>query len=55
MLATKGELIAQGANEPALKRLCLERLANYKVPKQFVFVDAMPRTAAGDTNKDAFK
>jgi long-chain acyl-CoA synthetase len=45
----------QKAKEPALKRLCLDRLANYKVPKQFVFVDSMPRTAAGDINKDALR
>jgi len=43
----------QVAEELALKRLCLDRLANYKVPKQFVFVDSMPRTAAGEINKDA--
>jgi long-chain acyl-CoA synthetase len=45
----------QVAEEPALKRLCLDRLANYKVPKQFVFVDAMPRTSTGAVNKDALR
>jgi long-chain acyl-CoA synthetase len=45
----------QVAEEPSLKRLCLDRLANYKVPKQFVFVEAMPRTATGDINKDALR
>jgi long-chain acyl-CoA synthetase len=45
----------QVAEEPSLKRLCLDRLANYKVPKQFVFVDAMPRTSTGAVNKDALR
>jgi long-chain acyl-CoA synthetase len=45
----------QVSEELALKRLCLDRLANYKVPKQFVFIDSMPRTAAGDINKDALR
>jgi long-chain acyl-CoA synthetase len=45
----------QVAEELALKRLCLDRLANYKVPKQFVFIDSMPRTAAGEINKDALR
>jgi len=39
--------------EPELKRLCLEKLANYKVPKQFVFIDSLPRTATGEVNKEA--
>jgi long-chain acyl-CoA synthetase len=45
----------QVAEEPGLKRLCLDRLANYKVPKQFVFVDSIPRTPTGDINKDALR
>jgi long-chain acyl-CoA synthetase len=45
----------QEAKESALKRLCLDQLANYKVPKQFVFVDSMPRTTAGDINKGALR
>lgn len=30
-----------------LRRHCRERLASYKVPKDFVFVDALPRTRSG--------
>ena len=45
----------QVAEELVLRRLCLDCLANYKVPKQFVFVDSMPRTAVGDISKGALR
>ena len=31
----------------ALKQFCLEHIANYKVPRSFAFVDALPVSAAG--------
>jgi len=36
------------APEPAaIEAFCLTQLARYKVPRQFVFVDALPRNAMG--------
>ena len=35
------------ATEQEIKRFCLERLANYKVPKQVIFTDSLPKTATG--------
>jgi len=31
----------------ALKTYCKESLAAYKVPKEFIFVDELPKTAVG--------
>ncbi len=31
--------------EQEIRHFCLERMANYKVPKQFIFVDSLPETA----------
>lgn len=42
-----GETVA----EQEIKKYCLERLANYKVPKQVVFVDSLPRDAYGKIDK----
>jgi fatty-acyl-CoA synthase len=36
-----------------LRRWCAERLADYKVPRQFVFVDEFPLTPAGKVQKAA--
>jgi len=43
------------AAEPEIKRFCLERLANYKVPKQVIFLDSLPKTAAGNINREVLK
>ena len=40
------------ATEQEIKRFCLERLANYKVPKEFVFTDSLPKTADGKICKE---
>lgn len=47
----KGEIVT----EQEIKHLCMEHLANYKVPKQVVFVDAFPRTADGKIDREAIK
>jgi long-chain acyl-CoA synthetase len=39
------------ATEQEIKRFCLERLANYKVPREVIFTDSLPRTAAGRIDK----
>lgn len=41
--------------EQELKRFCQKRLANYKVPKQVVFVDTVPRTVDGAVDKDKLR
>ncbi len=37
----------------ALVEFCQSRLARFKIPKSFVFVDALPKTAAGKIDKKA--
>ena len=39
----------------ALREHLRRRLANYKVPKRFVFVDALPRLAVGKVDKQALR
>jgi long-chain acyl-CoA synthetase len=39
------------ATELEIKRFCLERLANYKVPREVIFADSLPRTADGKIDK----
>lgn len=41
--------------EAELIAYCQERLADYKVPKQFVFVDDLPMTPAGKIQKSKLK
>jgi long-chain acyl-CoA synthetase len=43
------------ATEQEIKRFCLERIANYKVPKQITFLDSLPRTAAGKIDKKSIR
>jgi len=42
----------EAATEQEIKRFCLERIANYKVPKQVIFLDSLPKTAAGKIGKE---
>lgn len=37
----------QSTTEEELRKLCRERLAPYKTPRQFVIVDALPKTPSG--------
>ncbi len=41
--------------EEELKAFCRERLASYKVPKSFVFVEVLPKTGAGKVDKERLK
>jgi long-chain acyl-CoA synthetase len=43
------------ATEQELKKFCLERLANYKVPKEFIFTDSLPKTADGKIDKKTLR
>jgi long-chain acyl-CoA synthetase len=47
----KGEI----ATEQEIKRFCLEDLASYKVPKQVIFMDSLPRTAGGKIDKASIR
>ncbi len=42
-------------NEQTLRDYCAERLASYKIPKSFRFVDALPKTGAGKLDKSRLK
>ena len=43
------------ATEEEIKRFCLEHIVNYKVPKQVIFLDSLPRTATGIIDKEAIR
>jgi len=45
----------EAATEQEIKRFCLERIANYKVPKQVIFLDSLPKTATGKIRKEDLK
>jgi malonyl-CoA/methylmalonyl-CoA synthetase len=55
----RGELpvaFVAGEFDPAeLERVCREQLASFKVPRRFVRVDALPRTALGKVQKHLLK
>ncbi len=41
--------------EREIKNFCLERMANFKVPKKVIFVDSLPRTEDDRINKEIIK
>jgi long-chain acyl-CoA synthetase len=43
------------ATEQEIKKFCLEHLANYKVPREVVFVDSLPKTADGRICKEELR
>jgi long-chain acyl-CoA synthetase len=43
------------ATEQEIKKFCLERLANYKVPREITFVGSLPRTAEGRIDKTSLR
>ena len=46
-------VVAAGDPDPvALRRHCAKRLSHYTVPERFIFVDALPLTAAQKVHKD---
>jgi acyl-CoA synthetase (AMP-forming)/AMP-acid ligase II len=51
MVLEKGQVV----EEEELKAFCQERLARYKVPNQFIFVDALPYSPYGKVMKQELK
>ncbi len=45
----------EAATEQEIKRFCLERIINYKIPKQIIFLNSLPRTATGKINKESLR
>ena len=43
------------ATEAEIKKFCLERVANYKVPKKVIFLSTLPKTSNGKVDKGALK
>ncbi len=43
------------ATEPEIKRFCREYMADYKVPRQIIFMDSLPKTANGKIRKEDLK
>jgi len=43
------------ATEREIKQFCRERLADFKVPKQVIFMTSLPKTVAGKIRKEALK
>jgi acyl-CoA synthetase (AMP-forming)/AMP-acid ligase II len=42
-------------DQPSLKAFCRERITEFKVPKHFVFIEAMPKTETGKARKGELK
>jgi fatty-acyl-CoA synthase len=57
--ATWGEVgvafVVSGARQEDLEAHLVSRLSKFKLPKRFVFVDALPRTAYGKVEKEKLK
>ena len=43
------------ATEQEIKKFCLESLADYKVPKQIVFLDSLPLMEGGEIDKESIR
>ena len=44
----KGEV----TTEEEIRRFCRKHMADYKVPKQVIFIDSLPKTATGKIRKE---
>jgi long-chain acyl-CoA synthetase len=42
-------------SEQAIKKFCLEHLANYKVPREVIFTESLPKTADGRIDKEKLR
>lgn len=41
--------------EQEIRQFCLEHIANYKVPKQVIFLDSLPKTATGKIDRESLQ
>ncbi|MBI4188240.1 MAG: AMP-binding protein [Chloroflexi bacterium] len=59
----RGELVGafislkkgQTATEQEIKQFCLERITNYKVPKQIAFLDSLPKNPDGKIDREKIR
>jgi long-chain acyl-CoA synthetase len=42
-------------SEQAIKKFCLERLANYKVPREVIFIESLPKAPDGRIDKEKLR
>ena len=54
-VSLKDENIDAKRVEPQLRKLCLESLASYKIPRKFIFLDELPMTALRKVDKKILK
>ncbi len=47
--------VGEVATEQEIKKFCLERLANYKVPREIIFSGSLPKTADGKIDKKSLR
>ncbi|MFB0559190.1 MAG: AMP-binding protein [Dehalococcoidales bacterium] len=45
----------EATTEEEVKRFCRKHMADYKVPKQVIFMDSLPKTATGKIRKEALR
>jgi len=43
------------ATEDEIRRFCRQHMADYKLPKQIIFVDSLPKTATGKISKEELR
>jgi len=43
------------ATEEEIRHFCMEHMIGYKVPRQIIFLDSLPKTAAGEIRKEDLK
>ena len=41
--------------EKNIRSFCIGKLANFKIPKQFIFIDSLPKNAAGKVTKEKLR
>ena len=44
--------VGKMAAEEEIKQFCRKHMADYKIPKQVIFIDSLPKTASGKIRKE---
>ena len=55
VVPASGDTSNPGVTADDLRAFCRDRLAGYKLPGEFEFVDVLPKTAAGKVQKDELR